>query len=65
MEKPKSIGTLRLSKSKKALMVFVENRALMVSVKSIRNLLEGKTPYVKLWTSEAKQSEENSEEDGK
>ncbi|MDH7506550.1 MAG: hypothetical protein QHH15_02015 [Candidatus Thermoplasmatota archaeon] len=61
MEKPTSAGSIRLSKSKRAVMVFMENKAYMVSVKSMKNLLEGKTPYVKLWTSEAKQGEENGE----
>lgn len=64
MQKPKTVGTVRLSKSGKAVMMFIENKAFMVSVKSIRNLLEGKTPYVKLWTSESKRGEE-SEQKGK
>lgn len=59
MEKPTSVGSVRLSKSKRAVMVFVENKAFMVSVKSIKNLLEGKTPYVKLWSTESKQGGES------
>ncbi len=51
LEKPKPLGTLRLSKSGKAVMIYVGGKdACMVSVKSLRNLLDGKTPYCKVWS---------------
>lgn len=63
MAKPVAKGSMRLSKSKRAVMIFLEGlNPTMVSVKSIRKLLEGETPYIKIWSTTTKEEHKNDRE---
>ena len=62
VRKPIAKGNLRLSKSKKAVMIYVEGQQpLMVSRKSLVKLLGEETPYVKIWSVESDGRETDNE----
>jgi hypothetical protein len=54
--RPVAKGSMRLSKSKKAIMIYIEGQQpTMVSVKSMRKLLDNETPYIKVWSTTIKE----------
>jgi hypothetical protein len=61
--RPVAKGSMRLSKSKRAVMIFIKGlNPTMASVKSLRRLLKGEVPYIKVWSTTTKEDQQNDRE---